>query len=338
MIEQLREGIDDEMATAAKQLKKKPGKVPAVSSAAGTSSIGLGSPKIEKAYSRYESEVAALQRDTNTYLDEPEEFAEEFEAFKASFSLQSSKLDIEQLLTNSFMSDLHSRIVPDVVEEEDFWSRYFFKVQKLKQKEEQRAQITQRVAGLTSMQQEEEEPWDDVGEENPPPPAPPVVLAPESKADVVDPVVDSIESSHVVEEKSSVIDQEEVTTEANVDEVEVPTKLKVGEDEDKTGPTPPDRQPEPEVSQPAAAALRKSTVHSDDSFKSWEKVDPSEEESLNQRQEQEVPEAPRDLKDDHDVQTTPIIEKKSERTTQTTPGLASKPGGPVEGEDWADWD
>lgn len=36
--------------------------------------------------------------------------------------------DIDKLLaSNNFMLELHSRIVPDIVESVDFWSRYFYR-------------------------------------------------------------------------------------------------------------------------------------------------------------------------------------------------------------------
>ena len=36
--------------------------------------------------------------------------------------------DIDKLLaSNNFMLELHARIVPDIVESIDFWSRYFYR-------------------------------------------------------------------------------------------------------------------------------------------------------------------------------------------------------------------
>ena len=353
-IEQEREGIDDEMAAAAKQLKKKPSKVSTASAAGGGPSASSISPTLDKTYSRFESEVSSLQRDTNTYLDDPEEFAEEFGAFKSNFSLEKTKGDIDKLLTNTFMADLHSRIVPDVVEEEEFWSRYFFKLLKLKQKEDQRTMLTQRAA--ISMQ-EEEEPWDDLVEEthdsNPPPSIPPpsmhvvdenpvVEVKPDEKP-VVEPIPDQI--------KASVQGEDKVKSVAQVQEGE-PSQQNEGESREGRGPTSPDREgrgpTSPDrVHQPPQSALRKSTVQSDDSFKSWEKVESPDDPSSPalpsgpQPMPQPNDEVPAETsKEEGGTQeaTHGIAEKKSERMTQTTPGLTKTQGAEGEKEDWADWD
>jgi hypothetical protein len=68
-----------------------------------------------------------MQRDSSTYCDEPED-AEEYARWKAGFSLEGVKADIARILSdNAFMAELQSRLVPIIVEHEDFWHRYFFR-------------------------------------------------------------------------------------------------------------------------------------------------------------------------------------------------------------------
>ena len=55
---------------------------------------------------RFEADVAAMQRDSSTYCDEPEE-VDEFEAWLAGFDLAVRKPDVDHLIAeNTFMSEL----------------------------------------------------------------------------------------------------------------------------------------------------------------------------------------------------------------------------------------
>jgi hypothetical protein len=81
----------------------------------------------------FEKKVAAMQRDSSTYCDEPAE-SEAFATFAKTFNASSDdvKKKIDQLLsTNSFMKTMSGRIVPAVVEHDVFWSRYFFRLRTL---------------------------------------------------------------------------------------------------------------------------------------------------------------------------------------------------------------
>lgn len=72
-------------------------------------------------------QVAAMQRDSSTYLDEPSD-GDDFSKWRSSFSLAAAQPQIDAILAdNSFMAELHARIVPVVVEAEDFWLRYFYR-------------------------------------------------------------------------------------------------------------------------------------------------------------------------------------------------------------------
>jgi hypothetical protein len=68
-----------------------------------------------------------MQRDSSTYCDEPSDI-EDFNKWTATFSLSAQQPAIEALLAdNAFMAELHARLVPVIVENEDFWTRYFYR-------------------------------------------------------------------------------------------------------------------------------------------------------------------------------------------------------------------
>lgn len=75
--------------------------------------------------------VQAIQRDSGTYCNEPKKELL-YKYFLGDFSIVSYGQDISTTLSsNNFMKELFTRIVPTVVDEETFWSRYFFKVYEL---------------------------------------------------------------------------------------------------------------------------------------------------------------------------------------------------------------
>eukprot|EP00850_Spirogloea_muscicola_P007625 SM000039S14455 [mRNA] locus=s39:196198:200057:- [translate_table: standard] len=107
-------------------------------------------------YSRYEAQVSAMQRDSSTYCDEPED-EDDFSAWKSSFKLEERNKDIETILKeNAFMQELQLRIVPLIVEHDTFWTRYFYRLHKLQQAEDARAELVKRA----TTSDEEELSWD----------------------------------------------------------------------------------------------------------------------------------------------------------------------------------
>lgn len=101
--------------------------------------------------------MSAMQRDSGTYCDEPDD-TEEYRAWLAAFDLTARRSDIDELLAgNAFMAELQSRIVPLIVEYDDFWTRYFYRLHQLQSKHAQRAQVVQ----LALQVQEETVAWDD---------------------------------------------------------------------------------------------------------------------------------------------------------------------------------
>jgi hypothetical protein len=108
-------------------------------------------------FSRFDADVAAMQRDSSTYCDEPED-AEAFAAWASTFDLPSRKPDIAKLLSeNTFMSELQARIVSVVVDYDSFWTRYFYRLHCLEQRHAKVAALTSRAeAGVGA----EEVGWD----------------------------------------------------------------------------------------------------------------------------------------------------------------------------------
>ena len=69
-----------------------------------------------------------MQRDSSTYCDEPED-EEDFDLWQATFDLDGHGRAVQDILKeNAFMAELHARIVPVIVEHEDFWTRYFYRL------------------------------------------------------------------------------------------------------------------------------------------------------------------------------------------------------------------
>eukprot|EP00958_Prasinococcus_capsulatus_P020832 scaffold2756_cov376-Prasinococcus_capsulatus_cf.AAC.5 len=100
-------------------------------------------------------QVAAMQRDSSTYCDEPED-EEDFQAWQEEFKLDDRQAKIDKLVNeNAFMQELQSRIVPDIVDYETFWLRYFYRLHKLQQVQEAREDLVKRAT-----LPEEELSWD----------------------------------------------------------------------------------------------------------------------------------------------------------------------------------
>ncbi|XP_047085878.1 BSD domain-containing protein 1-like [Lolium rigidum] len=105
-------------------------------------------------YSRFEAQLHALQSDPATFAADPDD-AEDFAAWRreAGFSVDEQQEKIEALCYESdAVEGMLDRLVPDAVDAELFWARYFYRVHRLKQQEDARAKLVKRVIA-----QEEEE-------------------------------------------------------------------------------------------------------------------------------------------------------------------------------------
>lgn len=108
-------------------------------------------------YSRFDAQLSALQNDSNTYSEEPND-SEDYKKWKLEFSLEEKGEEVGNLIgENGVLEGLHKRLVPNVVDNDTFWCRYFYRVYKLKQQENKRANLVKRAI---SVDDEEELSWD----------------------------------------------------------------------------------------------------------------------------------------------------------------------------------
>ncbi|KZV32397.1 BSD domain-containing protein 1-like [Dorcoceras hygrometricum] len=109
-------------------------------------------------YSRFEAQLSAIQSDFSTFCEEPED-VEEYKRWKLGFQLNERTEEIEGLIgDDGVLESVYRKIVPREVDEETFWSRYFYRVDKLKQQERVRANLVKRAIAVDD--EEEELSWD----------------------------------------------------------------------------------------------------------------------------------------------------------------------------------
>ncbi|KAB5545438.1 hypothetical protein DKX38_013550 [Salix brachista] len=122
------------------------------------SSTDTNRSSLGKQYSRFDAQVRALQCDFDTYCSEPED-KEDYEKWKSrGFVIDEEKEEIERLITeNGVIKEIYGEVVPDRVDNESFWSRFFYRMFKLNQAEEARALLVKRAI---SGDEEEDLSWD----------------------------------------------------------------------------------------------------------------------------------------------------------------------------------
>ncbi|GAV63343.1 BSD domain-containing protein, partial [Cephalotus follicularis] len=114
--------------------------------------------RLSKRYSRFEMQLRALQCDASTYCVEPED-EEEYEKWRLGFVFDEREKDIEDLLReNGVIGDIYKEVLPGrVADAVTFWTRYFYRVHKLKEAEDARVKLVKRaILG----QEEEDLSWD----------------------------------------------------------------------------------------------------------------------------------------------------------------------------------
>ncbi|KAJ4878785.1 BSD domain-containing protein [Raphanus sativus] len=127
------------------------------SDSSSSTSLGRRDSFSSKPYSRFDAQVRAVQGDVTTYSEEPED-SDDYNKWESDFSLGDKAEEMESLLEgNGDMKGVYKRLVPSVVDHETFWFRYFYKVYKLKQAEDLRANLVKRAISLDD---EEELSWD----------------------------------------------------------------------------------------------------------------------------------------------------------------------------------
>lgn len=126
---------------------------PSDSSSQQLSSQSLSSQR----YSRFDVQLRAIQCDENTYREEPEDL-DGFSKWKLGFVLEDKSAEIENLSeANGVMGEIYSKVVPNVVDHDTFWSRYFYRIHKLKLVEDARVNLVNRaIAG----DEEDDLSWD----------------------------------------------------------------------------------------------------------------------------------------------------------------------------------
>ncbi|CAN1132146.1 BSD domain-containing protein 1 [Linum perenne] len=119
---------------------------------------GGGSSSLSsRRYSRFDAQVRIIQGENSTYCDEPEDL-DDFSKWKSSeFVIEDCKEEIASLLEgNGAVDAIYRRVVPGSVDEETFWSRYYYRIYKLKQAEALRADLVKRAISA----EEEDLSWD----------------------------------------------------------------------------------------------------------------------------------------------------------------------------------
>ncbi|KAL7105108.1 hypothetical protein ACP275_07G024300 [Erythranthe tilingii] len=117
-------------------------------------SLNLGGTA--KPYSRLEAIIRGLQSNIMTYCEEVEEG--DYSEWKLGFRVDERRDEIERLVKeNGVIKEIYDEVVPEKVEEETFWCRYFYRVDKIVKAEEARARIVKRAI---SGEEEEELSWD----------------------------------------------------------------------------------------------------------------------------------------------------------------------------------
>lgn len=110
-----------------------------------------------KPYSRIDALIKALQCDIKTYCEEPEEVGE-YEEWKKGFLIDEKIGEIEDLVDeNAVIGEIYDEVVPGKVDRETFWSRYFYRVYRVKRAEEARVKLVRRAI---EGEDEEDLSWD----------------------------------------------------------------------------------------------------------------------------------------------------------------------------------
>ncbi|KAK7245755.1 hypothetical protein RIF29_40604 [Crotalaria pallida] len=110
-----------------------------------------------KRYSRFDTLVRAIQNDVNTYVEEPEDLGS-YNEWKLGFDLDEKSGEIGNLTEeNGVVEEIYEKVVPERTDRESFWSRYFYKLHKLKQAEDARAKLVKRAI---SGDEEDDLSWD----------------------------------------------------------------------------------------------------------------------------------------------------------------------------------
>lgn len=128
------------------------------SSSNSNSNVNYTSSGQQKKYSRFDAQVRALQGDVNTYCEEVDD-VDDYKKWKSGFALDSVSEEIDSLFEeNGAIENIYKRVVPSSVDHETFWCRYFYRLFKLKQAEDLRANLVKRA--ISREEDDDELSWD----------------------------------------------------------------------------------------------------------------------------------------------------------------------------------
>ncbi|KAK4379920.1 hypothetical protein RND71_001782 [Anisodus tanguticus] len=111
--------------------------------------------KNAKPYSRIDATIRVIQCDAKTYCEEPEDLVD-YNEWKLGFVLEDGEVE-DLIKENGVIDEIYMEVVPSRVDHEAFWSRYFYKVHRIRKAEEARARLVKRAI---SGEEEEELSWD----------------------------------------------------------------------------------------------------------------------------------------------------------------------------------
>ncbi|XP_030838848.1 BSD domain-containing protein 1 [Strongylocentrotus purpuratus] len=107
-------------------------------------------------FDKARARLHAMQTDPTTYCSDPDGVPE-FKEWMESFNVENFKGEISELLVvNTDVRALYTKLVPAAVSHVEFWGRYFYRVQQLREDENRRRALKER-ADMTSSQKFEEE-------------------------------------------------------------------------------------------------------------------------------------------------------------------------------------
>ncbi|KAL6505098.1 hypothetical protein OROGR_024915 [Orobanche gracilis] len=99
-------------------------------------------------YSWFTAQLRALQSDSSTFCEDPED-VEDFRKWEFGFELENNRDEIDTLIgKNGILVDFYEKCVPSAFDPKTFWSRYFYRVDKLKQQESVRANLVKRTISV----------------------------------------------------------------------------------------------------------------------------------------------------------------------------------------------
>lgn len=108
--------------------------------------------------SRLELQLLLLQKDANTYLEEPSDL-DDYQAWLATFDLDSRRKELTELLVSKAeLRTLYNDMVPSQVSHAVFWNRYFYHVHRILEAEERRLALKKRA---DRSKNDSELAWDD---------------------------------------------------------------------------------------------------------------------------------------------------------------------------------